>query len=116
MGKLTTHILDVSRGEPAAGVGWVLYIFNDKRGKACSGKTNSDGRTDEALLEGKRFKIGTFEIVFEIGDYFRQRETGKVASPFLNQVPIRFFVADASQNYHVPLLVSPFGYSTYRGS
>ncbi len=113
-GKLTTHILDTAHGRPAAGIKLVLYrIENSSRSLLHSIGTNADGRTDEPLLSDADFIPGCYELVFEVGDYFKSQQ---VESPFLNQVPIQFNIVDASVHYHVPLLVSPWSYSTYRGS
>jgi 5-hydroxyisourate hydrolase len=112
MARLTTHVLDTAAGQPASGVRVVLrhdgVVLADAR-------TNADGRTDKPLLEGPAFKPGTYELTFHVGDYFRARGTALADPPFLDVVPLRFSIADDA-NYHVPLLVSPFGYSTYRGS
>jgi 5-hydroxyisourate hydrolase len=107
-GKLTTHILDTARGRPAAGV----EIVVSRDGVVLkTTRTNADGRTDEPLLEGAAFTCGTYELLFRIGDYFAGDEPR-----FLDAVPIRFGIADADAHYHVPLLASPWSYSTYRGS
>jgi 5-hydroxyisourate hydrolase len=108
MGRLTTHVLDTARGRPAAGLAIELWA-GEKLLKTIS--TNADGRAGEPLLEGDALKPGTYELRFQAGDYF-----GKTDQPFLDIIPIRFIVADASQHYHVPLLLAPYGYSTYRGS
>lgn len=117
MGRLSTHVLDTAKGRPAAGVKILLYrISGQSHRKIREVVTNSDGRTDGPLLEGQDLAEGYYEIVFFAGDYLRA--TGQAADGvlFLDEVPIRFGVPDASQHYHVPLLISPFGYSTYRGS
>ncbi len=108
-GRLTTHVLDVSAGKPAAGVR--IQLFREG-GLVCERTTNADGRCDSPLLEGEALVSGAYELVFSIGDYFRARG---VDSPFLNQVPVRFLV-NAGETYHVPLVCSPWSYSTYRGS
>lgn len=117
MGRLTTHVLDTARGKPAAGVKIVLYRVSDA-GRAQIGETvtNADGRSDAPMLQGTEFTTGYYELVFHAGDYLRAtgQATGDVL--FLDQIPIRFGVPDAEQHYHVPLLISPFAYSTYRGS
>jgi 5-hydroxyisourate hydrolase len=113
MARISTHVLDTSRGEPAA------RIAIDLRFGAAHVKstlTNSDGRTDEPLLSGDRLETGVYELTFHAGDYFRRIGAGVSDPPFLDQVVIRFGVADPQANYHVPLLLSPYGYSTYRGS
>jgi 5-hydroxyisourate hydrolase len=114
MGRLTTHVLDTASGKPAAGVRVVLRRDGDAAVVA-EATTNSDGRLDKPLLEGDAFKPGRYELAFHVGDYFRKTDV-KLADPaFLDVIPLRFAVADDAQ-YHVPLLVSPYGYSTYRGS
>ncbi len=116
MPKLSTHILDTTHGKPAAGVQLDLYFLGgESRQHLASFVTNQDGRTDTPLLLEDDMVTGIFELEFHVGDYFRQ--TLSHPEPlFLDVVPVRFGIADAGQNYHVPLLVSPFGYSTYRGS
>ncbi len=115
MGKLTTHILDATHGQPAANVSIRLFqMKGDARNLIAERVTNDDGRTDAPLLEGD-LEVGVYELEFHIGAYFRT----KIAlsdTPFLDVVPIRFGIDDASAHYHVPLLASPFSYSTYRGS
>jgi 5-hydroxyisourate hydrolase len=106
-GRLTTHVLDTAAGRPAAGVAVTLHRDGEP---VASAVTNADGRTDAPLLEGEALVAGVYELVFAVGAYF-------AATPgFLDEVPVRFTVADASQRYHVPLLVSPWSYCTYRGS
>ena len=112
MGRLTTHVLDTSIGRPAAGVRVVLRRDGEALAEVV---TNADGRTDKPLLDGATFKPGSYELAFHVGDYFRGRGTPLTDPPFLDVVPLRFAIAEDS-HYHVPLLVSPFGYSTYRGS
>lgn len=120
-GKLTTHVLDTARGVPAAGVRIALYrVSGNSHKKIAEAVTNADGRTDAPLLEGKAFVAGGYELVFFAGDYLRASgllggQAGDGAL-FLDQVPIRFGVADAARAFHVPLLISAFAYSTYRGS
>ena len=118
MGKLTTHVLDTALGKPAAGVKIELYSVEDGSHKLLVHiATNTDGRCDRPLLEGAEFRPGTYELVFHMGDYFRRTGGTVLASiPFVDAVPIRFGVADADAHYHVPLLVSPWSWSTYRGS
>ena len=108
-GRLTTHVLDVSAGRPAAGVRIDLFVEGEW---VCGRTTNADGRCDSPLLEGDAMVSGTCELLFSIGAYFRSRG---VASPFLDQVPVRFRV-EAGESCHVPLGCSPWSYSTYRGS
>jgi 5-hydroxyisourate hydrolase len=112
MGRLTTHVLDTSSGRPGAGVRLVL-----RRGGEVllESQTNADGRTDKPLLVGAAFAKGSYELTFYVGDYFRARGALLADPPFLDVIPLRFSIADDA-HYHVPLLVSPFGYSTYRGS
>lgn len=113
IGRLTTHVLDTAGGTPAANLSIELYrIDGDTRDHLKTLKTNSDGRCDEPMLIGDDMTIGTYELVFDVGEYFAQSEN----PAFLGQVPVRFGIADVKAHYHVPLLVSPFGYSTYRGS
>jgi 5-hydroxyisourate hydrolase len=111
--RLSTHVLDISRGKPAPGLALELH-FSGKRVK--SAVTNQDGRTDEPLVAAERIETGIYELVFHAGDYFRANGMDVGNPPFLDQVVVRFGVADPSGSYHVPLLLSPYGYSTYRGS
>jgi len=114
MGKLTTHILDTSMGTPAQGVEIKLYKRNDSSLKLInSAKTNEDGRCNEPLLSGDLFEEGCYEIEFNIGHYYATKD---IDCPFLKDVVIRFYISNSDENYHVPLLISPFSYSTYRGS
>ena len=113
-GRLTTHVLDTMRGKPGAGIRVELYALEGVMAKrVVDTTTNADGRTDAPLLAGDALKAGRYELLFHIGDYFR-RDGGE--SPFLDVVPIRFAIADAGAHYHVPLLASPWSYTTYRGS
>ena len=115
-GRLTTHVLDTASGRPAAGLKIALYrIKDDAREKLVEVATNEDGRCDAPLLEGKEFRAGQYELVFFAGDYLRQSGVSLPDPLFLDQIPIRFGMAEDA-HYHVPLLLSPFGYSTYRGS
>ena len=116
MTKLTTHVLDVYSGKPGKGIKVDLYyVENNKKEKLNSVILNNDGRTDKALIEGDNFKEGKYELVFFVGDYFKKiTDTSKI--PFLDDVIIKFGISNATQHYHVPLLVSPWSYSTYRGS
>jgi len=110
MGKLTTHVLDTARGKPGAGIPVELYRLENETGTlVAKTTTNRDGRTDAPLLEGAGLRTGTYQLVFRIGAYF-------AGEGFLDVVPIRFTIADAAAHYHVPLLCSPWGYTTYRGS
>ena len=118
MAGLTTHVLDIARGAPACGVQVELYEFAADGGRrlVATTTTNADGRTDAPLVAAAEARVATFELVFHAGDYFRGQGAKLADPPFLDLVPIRFAVADASAHYHVPLLVSPWSYSTYRGS
>ena len=109
---LTTHILDVATGNPARGVKVSLFHADDMETPLAEAVTNEDGRTDKPLLRGEKMQAGQYELRFHIGAYFAQASV----ETFFDVIPIRFKIADASAHYHVPLLVSPFGYSTYRGS
>jgi hydroxyisourate hydrolase len=106
--SLTTHVLDTMRGLPAAGMTIEVWSV-DQSTMLKSVQTNSDGRVDEPLLAGDQMRTGTYELIFFVGDYFGERR-------FLDRVPVRFVISDAAAKYHVPLLVSPWSYSTYRGS
>ena len=108
MSTLSTHVLDTMRGRPAAGMKIELWS-RDRSELITSATTNSDGRTDAPLLSGDQMQAGTYELVFHVGDYFGERS-------FLDQVPVRFTISGATAKYHVPLLVTPWAYSTYRGS
>ena len=115
-GWLTTHVLDTARGCPAAGLGIVLdRIGAGGRERVASAVTNGDGRTDGPILPREAFAPGVYELVFAAGAYLRATGQAGAEPLFLDQVPIRFGMAEAA-HYHVPLLLSPFGYSTYRGS
>ena len=117
MGFLTTHVLDTAHGLPAAGMTVELYsIDGEKRTLVKSTVTNSSGRCDSSLLEGEDFRVGVWELVFHVADYFAALEVELPEPPFLDQVSLRFGIAAAAEHYHVPLLVSPWSYSTYRGS
>ena len=115
-GRLTTHVLDTAAGKPAAGLKIELWSLGTSRSLLRTVSTNNDGRSDAPLLQGKDFATGSYELLFFAGDYLRKQGL-KMAEPlFLDVIPIRFGIADADQHYHVPLLLSPFAYSTYRGS
>jgi hydroxyisourate hydrolase len=117
MGRLTTHVLDTHAGCPAAGLRIELYqISGATRTLLATRSTNADGRADAPLLEGAAFTRGSYELHFYVGAYFAARGLRLPEPPFLDLVPIRFGIADPSAHYHVPLLVSPWAYSTYRGS
>jgi len=114
-GRLTTHVLDTANGRPAAGVRIDLYrIGDDGAERLGTVTTNADGRTDAPMLEGDAFAPGVYELVFHVGTYNAGGPVG--GTPFLDLVPIRFGIDDTTAHYHVPLLLSPYGYSTYRGS
>ena len=117
MGKLTTHVLDTAHGVPGAGVALALYRID--RGMRVALKravTNADGRVDAPLLEGSTMTAGTYELDFAVGEYFAALGVALPTPRFLDVVTLRFGIADPAAHYHVPLLVSPFSYSTYRGS
>lgn len=116
MGCLTTHILDTANGCPAANVRIELYGRNDEKILLIESVTNADGRLDNPLLEGESFSSGRYEMVFYMGQYFADKGLQLDAPPFVDEVVLRFGIAHADQHYHVPLLVSPWSYSTYRGS
>jgi len=116
-GRLSTHVLDTARGKPAAGVRIALFALSgDARRLVKEVVTNHDGRTDAPMLLGDDLQAGSYELVFFAGDYLRATGQAQGETLFLDQIPIRFGVPDAGQHYHVPLLISPFAYSTYRGS
>lgn len=116
MGFLTTHVLDTAQGAPAAGIKIALYrVSGNSHRKIAEAETNADGRTDAPILPEKAFKTGSYELIFFAGDYLRRTGQAGAEPLFLDQVPIRFGMAE-DNHYHVPLLLSPYGYSTYRGS
>lgn len=116
-GFLTTHVLDTARGLPAAGLRIALYrLEGDAREELAQRVTNADGRTDSPILPQDDFALGQYELVFYAGDYLRATGQAGPDPLFLDVVPIRFGISDKGSHYHVPLLLSPFGYSTYRGS
>ncbi len=117
MGRLTTHVLDTVTGAPARGMTVDLYAIAGSDAKLIKTvTTNSDGRVDAPLLEGDALATGAYELRFHVSGYFTRMKTPQASPPFLDIVPLRFGIADASAHYHVPLLVSPWSYSTYRGS
>lgn len=114
MGRLTTHVLDTARGKPGAGIALELSLLSGKDWTlVASARTNADGRTDSPLLEGEKFRAGTYQLLFHVGAYFKANGVG---GAFLDLVPVRFEITDAGQHYHVPLLCSPWSYTTYKGS
>lgn len=116
MGRLTTHVLDTALGRPAKAVRVELYRLTQERTLLVDTATNDDGRCDAPLLDLDAFQTGTYELIFHAGDYFRTQGQAITDPPFLDVVVIRFGIAEADSHYHVPLLLSPYGYSTYRGS
>ncbi len=116
MGRLSTHVLDTSRGVPAAGIGIELHLVTGAtREPVARATTNADGRTEAPLLSGE-LPTGVYELTFHVADYFAAAGVPQTTPPFLGDVVIRIGIADRAGNYHVPLLLSPYGYSTYRGS
>lgn len=116
-GYLSTHVLDTARGVPAEGIEIVLYrVSGNSHTKIKTMLTNADGRTDSPILPPDDFKTGQYELVFFTGAYLEKHGLGDIDPKFLDQIPIRFGINDVDAHYHVPLLLSPFGYSTYRGS
>lgn len=116
-GYLTTHVLDTSGGCPGAGITVRLYRLDAGSRQALGEvQTNADGRTDAPLLQGEAFRRGSYELEFEVADYYRRRGVALDEPAFLDTVVLRFGLADEAAHYHVPLLVSPYSYSTYRGS
>ncbi len=118
--KLSTHVLDLTTGRPAVGMKIELHRLGANAALVKSVVTNADGRTDSPLLEAAAMASGSFELLFFVGDYFAAKSQGAArlepAERFLDQVPIRFGIGDAGGSYHVPLLVTPWAYQTYRGS
>jgi len=117
MGKLSTHVLDTAHGRPGAGVKLALYaVHGDERSLLKTGHTNADGRCDAPLLEGDALQPGQYELAFFAGDYFAGMGVDLPSPRFLDRIVIAFGIADGAQNYHVPLVMTPWSYSTYRGS
>ncbi len=116
MGKLTTHVLDTANGYPAAGINLRLYKCGRKDVLIAKAKTNADGRCDGPLLDGKKMKTGAYRLEFDVAAYFKGQGAKLPKVPFLDTISISFGIDETDAHYHVPLLVSPFGYSTYRGS
>ena len=116
-GLLTTHVLDTARGVPASGVLVEAHLLRgSERTPVGSATTNAQGRTDTPLAGGSRFERGVYELTFHIGDYFRRTGVTTSDPPFLDRVVIRVGIADPSAGYHIPLLISPYSYTTYRGT
>jgi len=117
VGSLTTHVLDVAQGKPATGVAIALYrVDGDEREPVHEALTGTDGRTGAPLLRDADFRAGTYELEFAIGAYFSGQDVPSGDPPFLDAVTVRFTVADSAAHYHVPLLATPWSYTTYRGS
>ncbi|MET3119468.1 5-hydroxyisourate hydrolase [Undibacterium sp. GrIS 1.8] len=117
MGRITTHVLDTAHGKPGQGVAVQLYQIKDgQRIAVCSVQTNADGRCDQPLLESDALNTGVYEIDFDVGSYFQKMGVNLPEPSFLGVVTLRFGVAHPQQHYHVPLVVTPWSYSTYRGS
>ena len=117
MGKLTTHVLDTANGKAAAGMKIELSLLQGSDWKLLKSlQTNADGRTDAPLLEGAALEPGQYRLTFDVASYYRGLGTKLPEPPFLDRVPLRFGIADAQAHYHVPLLCSPWSYSTYRGN
>ncbi|MGH2560240.1 MAG: hydroxyisourate hydrolase [Thermomicrobiales bacterium] len=117
MGQMTTHVLDTAQGRPAAGMAIQLWRVDGNQASLLNEAiTSDDGRVDSPLLEGEAFTVGAYQLVFAVADYFADQTVSVADPPFLDVVTIRFSVANAGDHYHVPLLVSPWAYSTYRGS
>jgi 5-hydroxyisourate hydrolase len=116
MGRLTTHVLDTANGRPASGVLVELFRAGSETDRLARATTDRDGRCPRPLLEGAAFGAGEYQLVFHAGDYYRELGMAGAVPAFLDRVVVRFGVSDPEEHYHVPLLLSPFGYSTYRGS
>ena len=116
MGRLTTHVLDTAAGSPAVGLLIELFRLGETATLIGTFRTNSDGRIDGPLLTGEALTVGVYELVFHAGDYLRAQGLSAPEPLFLDVIPLRFGVSDPSAHYHVPLLLSPYSYSTYRGS
>ena len=116
MGRLTTHVLDTAQGRPGAGMKVDLYAIDGGRRLVTSVELNKDGRSGAPLCEGEEFTVGAYELVFHAGPYFIRTGAALTDPPFLDEIVVRFGISAVDENYHVPLLVSPWSYSTYRGS
>jgi len=115
MGSLSTHVLNTASGRPASGIRYTLYRADGAKQFICTGETNDEGRTDAPLLASELFEPGTYELVFAVGEYFARDEITGQGTPFLDEIVLRFKLS-AQERYHVPLLLSPWGYTMYRGS
>ncbi|MCU0888226.1 MAG: hydroxyisourate hydrolase [Rubritepida sp.] len=116
MGRLSTHVLDTSRGKPGAGMRYTLYrLDGEARVKLAEGTTTADGRAEKPLLEGAEFRAGRYQLVYQVAAYFRALGVALADPPFLDEVTLAFGLGEDG-HYHVPLLVAPYGYTTYRGS
>lgn len=116
-GSLTTHVLDTAHGRPAEGMAVELWRVEPEGARLLkSVRTNAGGRIDAPLLAGEELQVGTYELVFSVGEYFAGQGLRATDPPFLDRVPVRFGISDPAAHYHVPLLASPWAYSTYRGS
>lgn len=121
MGRITTHVLDTANGKPGQGISLQLYFIQQGAQQAqrvlrCATHTNADGRCDQALIEAEHLDVGVYEIDFSVGAYFAKMGHELPTPNFLDRITLRFGVADGAAHYHVPLLVTPWSYSTYRGS
>ena len=117
MGKLSTHVLDITQGKPGAGVSISLYLVGGNgRSLLKNVVTNADGRCDAPLLQGEEMQPGQYELIFAAGDYFAAQGVSVPTPRFVDRVTLAFGIANPDENYHVPLVVSPWSYSTYRGS
>ena len=117
MGRLSTHVLDTATGRPAIGMRIDFAIRDGDRWQVLKTlRTNADGRTDAPVLSAEEMRVGEFELTFHVADYYRALGTSPAKPPFLDRVPVRFGLADPNAHYHVPLLCTPWSYSTYRGS
>ncbi|APX91520.1 hydroxyisourate hydrolase [Halomonas sp. 1513] len=117
MGRLTTHVLDTSLGRPGHGIRIEVFrLEGEQRTRLGEVVTNDDGRCDAPILEGDAFSVGEYELLFHAGEYLTRQGVAGREPRFLDRIPLRFGVADAGEHYHVPLLLSPYSYSTYRGS
>ena len=115
MGRLSTHVLNTAQGKPGSGIAVKLFSLQGDRHLVASAVTNTDGRTDAPLMDEETFRAGRYELEFAVGSYFEEQGIEVAEQPFLDEIVIRFSLSEG-QNYHVPLLVTPWSYSTYRGS